>query len=90
MSNTGSAFSAHDRWEMSAACRGMDTSAFYPADKERGVARRVREAKAKAICRQCPVITQCLQWAIATNEPWGLWGGQSRDERVQSVIGLTA
>lgn len=90
MSKNVSALPAHDRWEMSAACMGMDTSAFYPADKERGVSRRVREAKAKAICDRCPVIAECLQWAIATNEPWGLWGGMTREERTQSVIGLSA
>ena len=78
------------RWELSAACVGTDTSAFYPADGERGVSRRVREAKAKAICSRCPVIAECLRWAIATNEPWGLWGGMSSEERAQSVIGLTA
>ena len=90
MSNTVSALPAHDRWEMSAACRGADTATFYPADKERGVSRRVREAKAKAICNQCPVIAQCLKWAIATDEPWGLWGGMSREERTQWVIALSA
>lgn len=90
MSNILPAFSAGDRWELSAACVGTDTAAFYPADKERDVGRRVREAKAKAVCNRCPVIAECLRWAIATNEPWGLWGGMSRDERVQSVIGLTA
>ena len=79
-----------ERWELSAACSGTDTAAFYPADGERDVARRPREAKAKAICRQCPVIAECLRWAIATNEPWGMWGGLSRNERLQSVIGLTA
>jgi WhiB family redox-sensing transcriptional regulator len=90
MSNHGSSFRTHERWELSAACKGTDTSAFYPADKERGVSRRVREAKAKAICGRCPVIAECLEWAIKTNEPWGMWGGMSREERTESVIGLTA
>ncbi len=90
MSNILPSWPTGERWELSAACMGTDTSDFYPADGERGVSRRVREAKAKAICNRCPVIAECLRWAIATNEPWGLWGGMSRDERVQSVIGLTA
>jgi WhiB family redox-sensing transcriptional regulator len=79
-----------ERWELSAACVGTDTSAFYPADGERAVSRRVREEKARAICGRCPVIAECLQWAIATNEPWGLWGGMSSDERADWAIGLTA
>jgi WhiB family redox-sensing transcriptional regulator len=90
MSNFEPARSADDHWSLNAACIGTETSTFYPADGERGMRRRVREAKAKAICSRCPVIAECLQWAIATNEPWGLWGGMTAEERAQPVIGLTA
>ena len=33
-------------------------------------------AVAKRICADCPVITPCLEGAIARREPWGVWGGQ--------------
>jgi WhiB family redox-sensing transcriptional regulator len=33
-------------------------------------------ARAKAICRRCPVVTPCLEGATARREPWGVWGGQ--------------
>jgi hypothetical protein len=36
---------------------------------------------AKAICRRCPVIQQCGQWALDTREPSGVWGGISEAER---------
>lgn len=31
---------------------------------------------AKALCEQCPVMTECLMSAIERREPWGVWGGQ--------------
>ena len=31
---------------------------------------------AKALCEQCPVLTECLVGAIERREPWGVWGGQ--------------
>ena len=38
--------------------------------------------RAKAICAGCPAIELCLQWAMDTNEPDGIWGGQTAKERV--------
>jgi WhiB family transcriptional regulator, redox-sensing transcriptional regulator len=31
---------------------------------------------AKALCRTCPAIAQCLAGALDRAEPWGVWGGQ--------------
>ena len=36
---------------------------------------------AKAICETCPVSAKCLHWSRATDQHWGIWGGQSADER---------
>jgi WhiB family transcriptional regulator, redox-sensing transcriptional regulator len=38
---------------------------------------------AKAVCRRCPVMDQCLQWALANPRlaDHGVWGGLSEDER---------
>jgi WhiB family redox-sensing transcriptional regulator len=33
-------------------------------------------ARAKEICRKCPLIEECLAGALARREPWGVWGGQ--------------
>jgi WhiB family transcriptional regulator, redox-sensing transcriptional regulator len=33
-------------------------------------------ARAKAICSKCPVAAQCLDEALANDEPWGVWGGE--------------
>jgi WhiB family redox-sensing transcriptional regulator len=32
--------------------------------------------QAKALCLDCPVLTQCLSGAMDRQEPWGVWGGE--------------
>ena len=68
-------------WQMHAACRGIDTSIFYHPENERGPSRRRREVRAKQICQACPVVANCLRWALAAREPYGVWGGLSVEER---------
>ena len=69
-------------WQSLAACRGMDTAIFYHPENERGPTRHRREREAKRICQGCPVVANCLQWALATREPYGVWGGLSAEERL--------
>ncbi len=68
-------------WQVRAACRGSDTSNFYHPENERGPSRTKRENRAKAVCAVCPVIENCLRWALAAREPYGVWGGTSAEER---------
>ncbi|MDT4891974.1 MAG: WhiB family transcriptional regulator, redox-sensing transcriptional regulator [Pseudonocardiales bacterium] len=68
-------------WQAQAACRGSDTANFYHPENERGPSRVRREMRAKAVCARCPVIDNCLRWALAAREPYGVWGGTSADER---------
>jgi WhiB family redox-sensing transcriptional regulator len=63
------------------ACRGMDTEIFFEADFVRGATKRAREAAAKSVCATCPVIAQCLAWALEVDEPHGIWGGLTPAER---------
>ena len=55
---------------------------FFHPDGERGPRRRNRENTAKAICASCPVIVACRQHALAVQEPYGIWGGLSEDDRL--------
>ena len=32
--------------------------------------------QAKALCRTCPLRTECLAGAVRRREPWGVWGGE--------------
>ncbi|MFC9834309.1 WhiB family transcriptional regulator [Rhodococcus sp. NPDC127530] len=68
-------------WQLSAACRGTDTTIFYHPDNERGEARSERIRVAKLICDSCPVRAACLNYALETAEPHGTWGGFTEEER---------
>ena len=68
-------------WQAQAACRGRDTADFYHPDNERGPSRSRRERNAKQVCSGCPVVRQCLRWALSAREPYGVWGGLSTEER---------
>lgn len=61
-------------WRQLAACRGVEPDIFYPASDE--------EAEvAKAVCGQCAVRQPCLEYALASRERDGVWGGATEKER---------
>ncbi|SOD67049.1 WhiB family transcriptional regulator, redox-sensing transcriptional regulator [Streptomyces zhaozhouensis] len=66
-------------WRHNAVCRDEDPELFFPVG-ETGPALTQTET-AKAVCRTCPVMEQCLQWALATSQEYGVWGGASEEER---------
>ena len=66
-------------WWRSAACREADPELFFPVAAHGPGAREI--AMAKAVCAACQVRRQCLQYALATHQVHGVWGGTSEDER---------
>jgi WhiB family transcriptional regulator, redox-sensing transcriptional regulator len=73
--------SSNSQWQSDAACQGLGDDLFFATSNERGASRRHRERAAKAVCATCPVVDPCLAWALAASEPYGVWGGQSPEER---------
>jgi WhiB family redox-sensing transcriptional regulator len=69
----------HDIWVDDAACVGQ-THLFFPPRAERPQARIRREAQARLLCGTCSVQAQCRQFA-RTNREYGMWGGESEEER---------
>lgn len=65
-------------WRWKAACRGEPTELFFA---ERGRAQKT--AQAKAICRECPVRIDCLDFALsfADKDLPGIYGGTTENER---------
>ncbi|TFC90395.1 MULTISPECIES: WhiB family transcriptional regulator [Cryobacterium] len=61
-------------WQSDSLCAQTDPEAFFP---EKGGSTR----DAKKICSSCEVRTQCLQYALANDERFGIWGGLSERER---------
>jgi WhiB family redox-sensing transcriptional regulator len=56
-------------------CAEVDTELFFPEKGEHTQARQ-----AKALCRRCPHLSECLEWAIP-NERFGIWGATNERER---------
>ena len=56
------------------SCRGMDPDVFFP---DRGESL----SPAKAVCAECIVRDECLEYALDNGERFGVWGGTSERER---------
>ncbi|WP_043242446.1 WhiB family transcriptional regulator [Streptomyces violaceusniger] len=66
-------------WRQRAACAEEDPELFFPISNTGPALLQIEEAK--AVCRRCPAMDQCLQWAMETGQDSGVWGGMSEDER---------
>lgn len=70
-------------WQDRAACIKEDPELFYPDARDYQAI-----TKAIALCRTCPVVSECAQKAddlehdsTSTYEYWGIWGGEIPIER---------
>jgi WhiB family redox-sensing transcriptional regulator len=61
-------------WQRDALCAQTDPEAFFP---DKGGSTR----EAKRICQGCWVRGECLEYALAHDERFGIWGGLSERER---------
>lgn len=70
------AWLARPAWMQRAACRGVANTLdlFFPSRGE-------SLTEAKAVCRECPVQAECLDYAMINHEAHGVWGGLSERER---------
>lgn len=81
-SNDGSSTAEHEAsvddaaesWQAFANCLGVDPDLFFP---ERGASTK----EAKQVCQSCVVREDCLEYALANGEKFGIWGGLSERER---------
>lgn len=77
-------------WYDDAQCQGTSYHYFFatPTEDSKGPGRRTHSPRiqnmintAKSICNVCKVREQCLTFAIETNQPHGIWGGMTKNER---------
>ena len=61
-------------WRLDALCAETDPESFFP---EKGGSTR----EAKRVCSGCEVRAECLEFALANDERFGIWGGLSERER---------
>lgn len=67
-----------------AACRpgsGVDPEIFFPVAEPGTMAHHLQTERAKDICRTCPVVSECLAWALESGQDFGVWGGMGEVER---------
>jgi WhiB family redox-sensing transcriptional regulator len=60
------------------ACAGADPESFFP---EKGDSATLEVRMSRQICKTCEVRPECLIYALVAQEPYGIWGGLTTEER---------
>ena len=66
-------------WRARAACRDEDPELFFPLGDSGPALMQIEDAK--AVCRSCNVVSDCLTGALESSQDSGIWGGMSETER---------
>ncbi len=67
-------YDAEHTWMLSGLCRDREPSFFFPSDG-------VGVERARRVCATCPVVSECLEYALTYRIEHGVWGGASERER---------
>lgn len=73
-------------WREEALCAPLPKEVFFDYGSKRdGDMERKKANRALAIetCRACPVSSECYEFAVKNNEPYGIWSGTFPNERKQ-------
>ena len=65
-------------WMNRGKCRDASRDVFFPRDGTGVIV-------AKKICASCPVVRECLDYALKYHIDHGVWGGCSERERVRML-----
>lgn len=68
-----------DDWREEASCRDTDPDLFFPVGTTGPAIEQIESAK--QVCMACEAHDACLEFALATNQESGIWGGTSEEER---------
>lgn len=66
-------------WVQRAKCKDEDPELFFPIGTSGPALEQIE--RARAVCMQCEVREECLEWALASGQDAGVWGGTSEEER---------
>jgi len=69
----------YDDWREFSACNDADPEIFFPIGTTGPALDQIETAK--RICEVCAVTGECLEFALATNQESGIWGGTIEEER---------
>lgn len=62
---------------------GEDPELFFPVGSSGPALHDI--AAAKRVCARCPVITECLRFALSSGQTSGVWGGTCEQERADML-----
>lgn len=73
-------------WRAQALCDpentpGVDPSWWFQPTQGGSDEQHAAAFEAKRICRECPVITECRDYATVTRQPYGIWAGEAASTR---------
>lgn len=68
-------------WREQALCRYEDPDLFFPIGGSGSGLVLLQTEEAKSVCRRCPVMRRCLQWALDAGPMEGIWGATTEAER---------
>jgi WhiB family transcriptional regulator, redox-sensing transcriptional regulator len=75
MTATGTAMN----WRAAGACLDADPDLFFPISSAGPAEQQI--ARAKVICAGCGVRRECLEFALAQEQVYGIWGGTTSEDR---------
>lgn len=76
-------------WQKQAACREAPTAEARRAKADKFFPAGRPSNEPKRMCADCPVVQDCLQWALEYDET-GIWGGTTDKERSKMKMGAAA
>ena len=71
-------------------CQNTDPELWFGDSNQNGYTgneRGFNYSDARKLCNKCPVRQQCLEYALANREEFGMWGGLSPQQRNKILRG---
>ena len=66
-------------WRSAGSCLTADPDLFFPISSAGPAEQQI--ARAKVICAGCGVRRECLEFALAQGQVYGIWGGTTSEDR---------
>ena len=74
-------------WRNDAACLDEDPELFFPEGESERYERQIDAAL--EVCSTCPVVDECLSYALDADQRSGIWGGTTAEQRRRIRLGAT-
>lgn len=70
-----------EQWRDAAACVELGTAMFFEEGESGLLSKQPAQPTISRICESCAVRKECLEFALANNEKYGIWGGLTPYQR---------